>query len=848
MQSGVRNRFILMVIAVLLIFVLLGFWLGRVTLGAQVLEVEDDTLSTQLDTEQTLVLRGTRGKILDANGQPLAYNQPSYDVQFLRDSLTKRASENRPLYTEIMIKTIELIEKNGGKTIDSFPIYQNEQGEYYFYFDTEVPDIAEKREIRWRKDMGVAATSADEEEMTPEEIYLYMRSWLYIPESLSFTEARKILSIWNDVQLNSGKSYMAVTVAQNVSEETVAEIESRSEELDGMRTVRSTMRVYPQGEYVSHIIGYTGKVSSQNGAQAYRDVFGYALEDRVGVAGIEKTKENYLTGSSTEHHGKRVLEVTRKGEIIREIEAVAPTDGSDIVLTIDMDMQKVAFDALKTNIEKTRQEEEALIVEKADKYQALLPEGKELKDIQKAETGSVVVMNVNSGKILAMASYPSYDNNDFIVGMVNEEYETKYGEKNPNVPMLNRAIASKTMPGSIFKMATGWAGLQEGVITVDTKISDGGYYIVSDRLNPDGTPDRTGAPRCWIGLESIHNHQDQDIIKALKNSCNYYFFTVADEMKISRMVHWISQLGIDSPTGIELPGEVTGRIGGQSVLFDNTKPINEAGIAGLVKKRIMTLLEEYCEVANIKVTITDDSNPISDCAERLMYLVDDTREDSSYGPAIREIMQEELGISQVLSNSRRWANDVASYLVQLKWNRSQTVRTGIGQAVVEMTPIAAARYVAALVNGGTVYNASVIDRVIDKDGKTIEKVEPSVFQQLDTDPSYLEHIKEGMHEVFSAEDGSASKRFEDFGYIKNMGGKTGTAQVRAANNIDIENTSWLVTFVPYDKPEIVIISCIPHGYAGSYSDTVVKNIVNYYFERQELTVSKTVTEHNGLLN
>ena len=842
MNGSIKNRFFLMLVIILLSLVLLGVSLANASLGdGKGIYAEEETVAPQLETERTITLKGTRGKILDINGQPLAYNQPSYNVEFLREDVNRRSAEYRPLYTEMMIKTVDLIERHGGKTIDSFPILRNENGEYVFDWGTQNEESAEKREVNWRKDMRIHDNIA-----TAEDIYLYLRNWLYIPETLDYEQARKILSIWNEVQLNSGTAYKPVTIAYNVSEETVAEIESRSNELDGMHTVRTTMRVYPQGELASHVIGYTGKVSAKKNAKAFRDIFGYAYDDRIGVIGIEQSMENYLTGSSYEHHGKKVYEVTRRGEIVRTIddEAVSPSDGHDVVLTLDMDMQKVAYDGLKENIEKTATEQQQMIQNDLEKYQALR---EDLSTIKTAATGAVVVMEVNTGKLLASVSYPSFDNNDFIIGISSDEYDELYGEKNPHHPMINRVIGSKTMPGSIFKMATGWAGLQQGVIDVDTRIDDEGLYSVA--TNPDGTPNYVGAPKCWINLRNIDQHLDQDITKALKNSCNYFFFKVADDTKIANLTHWISQLGLDSPTGIELSGEVVGRIGGQEVLFDNTKKIREDTNAGMVKRALKRMLSEYCELANIRFdTEAQEDERIGHAAESLMRLVDDTRPENQYGPAIREIMQTELGIPQVLSNSRSWSRDVASMLFELRWNRSQTVRTGIGQAVVEVTPVAAARYVAALVNGGTVYNASIIDRIIDKNGKTVKKVEPSVFGHLDTKPEYLHAIKEGMHEVFSEEDSAASSRFKGFTYIKNMGGKTGTAQIRAQDNIDIENTSWLVTFVPYDKPEIVIVTCIPNGYAGAYSDTVVKRIVNFYMERKETTVAKTVTEYNGLLD
>ena len=165
---------------------------------------------------------------------------------------------------------------------------------------------------------------------------------------------------------------------------------------------------------------------------------------------------------------------------------------------------------------------------------------------------------------------------------------------------------------------------------------------------------------------------------------------------------------------------------------------------------------------------------------------------------------------------------------------------------MQVTPIAVARYVAAVVNGGTVYETHVVDKVVSQDGTVLYDKEPVIYDTLDADQIYLDKIKEGMSNVVSAEEGTAEEYFKDFPdeYLKQIGGKTGSAEV---SEIDLENNSWFVCFAPFDEPEIAIVVYIPHGYAGSWSTGVAKDILLYYFEDKEKVAEQTIPAVNELV-
>ncbi|MEG1158535.1 MAG: penicillin-binding transpeptidase domain-containing protein, partial [Christensenellaceae bacterium] len=206
---------------------------------------------------------------------------------------------------------------------------------------------------------------------------------------------------------------------------------------------------------------------------------------------------------------------------------------------------------------------------------------------------------------------------------------------------------------------------------------------------------------------------------------------------------------------------------------------------------------------------------------------------------------EELEIPAGTTSNKGWDNEISTRLSELTWKPVQTAVAGIGSEITTITPIAAARYVASLVNGGYVYEAHVVDSIVDANGNIVEKKEPKVFNKIDAPQSYFDAIKEGMKEVTSAEDGgTAGDYFKDWKYKDQIGAKTGSGKV---SNIDLENNAWFVAFAPYDDPEIVVISYIPNGQAGGYAIPMTKDIIEYYLDGKEQKVVNEIPTYNMLL-
>ena len=812
--------------------------------------------SVKLD-KGVITVPGARGSILDRNGLPLAYDQKSFNVQFYKDP-KKTSAEDRAYYTDIITKTIGIIERNGGKTIDTFAIkYNGDTGEYYFDWGDIKEEQQKAREKNWRSNMFVGDTR------TPEQIYLYLRDKYRIPCETDYEEARKILSVWQEVQLASWTAYNPVVIAYGVNIQTVAEIMTHGNELTGMGVAESTTRIYPRGQLAANVLGYMSRIPSSLSADQLKALKnkGYTNDSLIGAEGIEKSMEDYLTGNSTSRLGMKVVEVDKYKVVRNVLSSTQPKQGNNAILTIDVPLQQAVEQSLAKNIPYIRQKEIEYFEANKDSraYRDL-----DVNKLKLATSGAAVVLDVDTGEVLAMGNYPSFDPNLFIGGIPDKEYQAL--KKDPGAPLFNKAISSRDTPGSIFKMVTGLAGLMEGEknpekgITLNTRISDEGEYTAILR------PGASQGPHCWV-YPYVSPHKNQDIVDGLAHSCDYFFYEVSRRLGIDLLDKWGRTFGLTSSTGIELPGESIGFIGNQKILYDPSKPIDKQAtyLPSLVKNQktygLLQMLKKFA--AQRKVNYSEEV--YSKTADDLIALAGITwtpdpnernilKDDKgrTMGDVVRLILNKDMQIRTQTSKAYGWGEQISQYISSnLIWTPYLTITTGIGQGVVQVTPIALARYVAALANGGTVYETHIVKKITDQSGQTVFEQKPVVFSTLDAPKEYLDALKKGMASVVSAEDGTARDYFKNFEYTDKIAGKTGTAQV---SDVDLEDNSWFVCLAPYDqndesvKPEIAIVVYIPHGFKGGWATYVVKDIVQFYMDRKKTIAQQNIPAVDSLVN
>lgn len=818
--------------------------------------------------ERDLRITGNRGTIMDSTGVPLAYDQNSFQVVFYKDSSRRlngykddEAREakktNADIYTDVMRRTIAMVEQNNGSVIGSFNIrHDPETGNAFFDFSTTNDKIQQVRLEKWLRNMSVASkyykagdefyttlkkryeedpdieinddiTDKELQDILAGEIYEYLRNRYKIPADVSYDEAFKVLSIWQEVQHSSYRSYVPIVIADDVNMDTVAAIEMHKMDLDGMEILENNIRIYPKNELAAHIVGYMGRMLDESTIMDKVEI-GYTREDLIGISGIEATMEGELTPNLSSRTGTRKVEVNSKGKIISEKSVIPPTDGNNVILTLDIRMQKKLEDTLEQNIEEVRAFQEQKYLSEIDKYETQMKSQKRKTPIKMAEVGAAVVMQVQSGAILAMASYPSFDPNIFTGGLTQAEYATM--KDDTRNPLFNKAIASRAAPGSIFKMVTGVAGLMEEAMTLEEIINDQGPWTKDIKSGKQ--------PSCWI-RPHFTSHWNQDFAEALKNSCNYYFFEIADRLEIGKLNEWADLLGLSSTTNVELLGENAGQVANELTLYDPTKP--PMGTSKVVYNAIRKTIVDKCKEKNLEF----EDEVFDNATLQLMAL---SKSDTDLGPDIRGILKNEFKFStyDILNVPyQRLDLSIAQNLLELQWTNVDTILTGIGQSVTLLTPIAVVRYIAALVNGGNVYDARLVKSIVSPDGQVIEEKRPQLIRTLDIPKDYTDALKEGMEKVVSLEDGgTAAKYFAGFKYLDKIGGKTGTAQV---SQIDLENNAWFVAFAPREQPEIAIAVYIKNGFSGGKAAYTAKEMVEFYLDGKLLSATPaTIPDANDL--
>ncbi len=318
-------------------------------------------------------------------------------------------------------------------------------------------------------------------------------------------------------------------------------IEQESPFLPGVRVIEEPERHYPGGEYTAHIIGYMGPIPDES----YLDR--YERDDRVGWAGLEYAMEEVLAGEK----GERQIEVDWRGRELRQIGlAVPPEAGYNLHLTLDLTLQRQAFEILAEWMQLRR---ETPSIDYVTGERSLL----------EVEQAAVVVLNPNTGEILALVNIPTFDNNRFSTEVPVDYYLSL--ARNDYTPLVNHAISGQYPPGSVFKLVTAAAALQYGVISPSRRLFDPGSIIIPNRFAPLD-PGRSQRFVCW----NLEGHGPMNMVEAIANSCDVYFYKVTggfnqdgetvDAVGVDRLHTMAVQWGFGRTQGIELPLEAPGNM------------------------------------------------------------------------------------------------------------------------------------------------------------------------------------------------------------------------------------------------------------------------------------------------
>ena len=535
----------------------------------------------------------------------------------------------------------------------------------------------------------------------------YMEQNLGMQTGLSDADARTLVGLYYSMRRVGFNNNATFTLADNVSMDLIAYIKEHHQQYTGVDVQSEAIRKYDT-TYAAHVLGTVGPMfteewsGTKNGGP-YESKTGYTMNDTIGKSGLEAALESYLHGTA----GSRTVETDLGGDSITDhANSYAPQPGDNVITTIDLELQEVAEKSLANY----------------------------LSDYQRG--GAAVALDPDTGEVLVMASYPTYNLENY-----NKDYDKISSDS--RFPELNRATLGLYPPGSTFKVLTAIAALEEGIIDANTTYTCDGKFE-------------------YGGVTFPCNNHDQpmtlDVTQAIKYSCNVFFYNVGQQLTGAHLENWCDKFGLGNVTGVEI-AEYAGQAAGPTERAANRKK----------------------------------------------------------DPLLRE------------------------------WQGGDDVNAAIGQSDNLFTPLQLANYMAAVVNGGTLYQPTLVKSIKTYDySDVVEEEQPEVIGTIEFSDATRNLVMKGMSEV-TAEGGTAATTFAD--YPIKVGGKTGSAEMtERKDGVEINYTNGLfVAFAPFDDPEIVICVVGEGAGHGSAVAPIVRDILDAYFAEEEPDTVESVQSENTMV-
>jgi len=475
---------------------------------------------------RNVTVQAQRGEIFDRNGKPLVVNDYTYDISLDYQTKPKAGKELNDLIVDI----INAATKTGDKLVtakSSLNVEVLSGGLDFTYPDGFLDTVRGRRYSKLISQLNVADGASVNDEAKALMVYFGIMTKEKNEDTgkyetyynYTYPLAKELFLIRLDMELSGFSAVQPYVIAEDASLTLITSLTEKHSR--GFTVTTDYARKYLYPGYASHILGRIGKIPS--GQEEYYTELGYPLDAIVGISGAEAAFESYLRGVD----GTMKITEDAYGNIVSTEMIKEPVPGNDVCLTIDIEMQMVAERALAENIFKIRNE--------ADPDKPLTGED--------AEKGALTVLDVDTYEVLAICSYPTYN-----LATFNEDFANLNND--PLSPMFNRALNGEYAPGSTFKIGVAVAALSEEIITKETVIETKGIYTYYESAN--------FTPRCWLYLmsEGQSVHGEINVVEAIQESCNCFFYEVGRLLTISKMNEYCRHLGLGQPTGIELPERV----------------------------------------------------------------------------------------------------------------------------------------------------------------------------------------------------------------------------------------------------------------------------------------------------
>ena len=475
-------------------------------------------------TQTTRPVTAARGNILDRYGRVLVSNKECYNLQIDTDKLFANEDPNA-----VILELVKMVQGFGDSYTDDLPI------------STEPPFEYNENMTAIQRTMLNAYFKRQEldENSTAVELMSYMRTRYNIDNSYTAEEMRIIAGVRYSINVRYAVNTADYIFVEDASMQLISSI--MEQKLAGIEVDRAYVREYST-EYAAHILGYTG-LMTQEEYERY-SLLDYANDAMVGKDGIEYAFESYLHGKDGEVRETR----NAAGTILATEYIKEPVPGNHIYLTIDSVLQEQTERILASGVEGLKKTYAQARAEAAGRGEPYDPEFKD-----EITGAAAVVVDVRTGEPLAMASWPTYD-----VSTVVENYAELL--ETPNAPLFNRALMGAYAPGSTFKPCTAIAALTKGIINTEKKVKCEGVFT---KYAADGY-----APECWIWAEGF-THPEENVTTAIRDSCNYFFYTIGNDLGVDDMGEFAHNFGLGVSTGIELV-ETTGNMSNRANHSDYT--------------------------------------------------------------------------------------------------------------------------------------------------------------------------------------------------------------------------------------------------------------------------------------
>lgn len=463
----------------------------------------------------TTSIDAARGDILDRNGSVLATCEMGNSVTFNATAFPKDQEQRN----EVIVSLVQLCDANGVEFIDKLPIKISKKSGKYVFKDKE----ENAAYIKWLKSKDVLNLN----EYATAENCMDALIKRYQLEAYSKEDARSLASVQVEMLRNTFNTSYPYTFAENVPTDLVTIIMENKAFYRGVTNTVEPYRVYANGQFAPHILGRVSGITAEKYDEEKKKLDealdkakgkaeidelnrnAYTISDEYGSSGLELAMEDYLRGT----RGSQTVTIGEDGTPMNTYTSL-PVQGDSVILTLDKELQEVAQDALKKRVD-------SLNISAARKCAA-----------------AVVVEDVHTGEILACATYPTYDNNEW------KEHYSEWAE-DESAPLWNRAVMSTYEPGSTFKPCTAIAALEEGIIDDEFKWNcNGAYTYYSDHT-----------------FYCAHHtaHGTNNVTDAINVSCNCFFYETGRKMGIERIDEWATKFGLGEKTGVEIP-EATGHV------------------------------------------------------------------------------------------------------------------------------------------------------------------------------------------------------------------------------------------------------------------------------------------------